>query len=829
MQSHPIKCLIVEDQPDDAALLARSLTRSGLEITWERVETLQSAHEALHRERWDVVLADYTLPGFRGLEVLDILAESELDIPFIIVSGTIDVSTAMQAMKAGARDFVLKDRLERLAPSVQRELAAAQVRAAQAESTRFSDALNRMNAVIHSSLEAETLLQRVVSAAAEALDADEAVIAERNGDTWIVRARHGDDPSIVSQNVDGTEERLLQELIGHSGVLAIDNLESVASTGHRAVGDAGVKSAILCPLVARDEIVGYLSVGHRAPHSFTPAEIDFAEKLGWTVSSALENAELYGILRDERDLLGLVMETTDNALAYMDDELRVVMANETYAQLCGKEVEETSLAPAAEVLPPGGITLDILREVLADASERHLDAAPANGGGAALEYWDWLVRPVCQRDGAVTGLVISGTRVTEKVRDALLGKSLSEISALLARSLKPNKSLHDVLQHIGNALGSSGAAIVDQTGDGWVVHHAMGRATPLLGRLIAERNDPVLCSILEADVMVTPDPSAPTDMFLATFECVSFTGLPLRAGSDVRGVLLACFADERALSDAEKDFLARVAFALSMASENAQIYEKEHMIAETLQQSLLALPTHLNSVRFAHHYGSATDQSRVGGDFYDIFELQKGRVAIAIGDVSGKGLSAASVTALVKNVMRAHAVEGDLPSAVLRKTNGAVFRFTSVETFVTVFFGIYDRSKKTLTYANAGHPSALIADSAGTVVELKSRGPLLGALQEMVYDDDVVQLSDAQTLLLYTDGLVEARRGRDLYGEDRLIAALKKGSGDPAQLLQHVLADVLDFAGGHLSDDIAILTVAAAPSHERSRAGSFEHAPLPFE
>lgn len=124
----PLRLLLVEDNPIDAALLERELQRGGFELTVERVETAAAMHHALDRATWQIVISDYHLPTFGATGALRILKERGLDIPFIIISGIIDEETAVVSLKAGAHDFVLKDNLARLVPAVERELRDAEVR-----------------------------------------------------------------------------------------------------------------------------------------------------------------------------------------------------------------------------------------------------------------------------------------------------------------------------------------------------------------------------------------------------------------------------------------------------------------------------------------------------------------------------------------------------------------------------------------------------------------------------------------------------------------------------------------------------------------------------
>jgi PAS domain S-box-containing protein len=124
----PLRILMVEDSDDDAALIARTLRRAGCQVMFERVETAAAMREAL-RQPWDLIIADYTLPHFSGLEALDLLRQSGQDLPFIVVSGTINEDMAVAAIKAGAHDYVLKSNLSRIVPAVERELREAVSRA----------------------------------------------------------------------------------------------------------------------------------------------------------------------------------------------------------------------------------------------------------------------------------------------------------------------------------------------------------------------------------------------------------------------------------------------------------------------------------------------------------------------------------------------------------------------------------------------------------------------------------------------------------------------------------------------------------------------------
>lgn len=149
----PLRVLLVEDSRMDAELLARALSRGGFDLTWERVDTGEEMERALQKQPWDIILCDHAMPRFSAPRALELLQQHKLDVPFIIVSGYIEEETAVGAMKAGAHDYIMKDRLARLVPAVERELRDAEVRRARAKS---EEALRRAHEELELRVEQRT-------------------------------------------------------------------------------------------------------------------------------------------------------------------------------------------------------------------------------------------------------------------------------------------------------------------------------------------------------------------------------------------------------------------------------------------------------------------------------------------------------------------------------------------------------------------------------------------------------------------------------------------------------------------------------------------------
>ena len=285
--------------------------------------------------------------------------------------------------------------------------------------------------------------------------------------------------------------------------------------------------------------------------------------------------------------------------------------------------------------------------------------------------------------------------------------------------------------------------------------------------------------------------------------------VPLVTRGQVTGSLQFIWTEgPRRFKAAEIDFARKLSASMALSLENARLYDEQRTIAHTLQQALLSVPDELPGLAFGHLHRSATEHAEVGGDFYDLFSLPNGRVGIILGDVSGRGIAATSVAAMVKNTLKAYAHRRNSPARVLADSNRLLLESTTGELFVTAFFGILELKTGVLCYASAGHPPALLKTRAGEVRLLEHRGMVLGLFAEAAYTNARVDLATGDVLVLYTDGLTEARRSGELLGEWRLQEWLGAAHGIPTpELPDQLLQVALDFTGGQLDDDVAILAL----------------------
>ena len=255
----------------------------------------------------------------------------------------------------------------------------------------------------------------------------------------------------------------------------------------------------------------------------------------------------------------------------------------------------------------------------------------------------------------------------------------------------------------------------------------------------------------------------------------------------------------------------------ALAEESERLYRQQLEIAENLQTALLSVPSEIGSVRLAHLYRSATEAARVGGDFYDAFEVKDGKIAILVGDVAGHGVEAARTATLVKDVVHAFTHQSLRSHKVVSRAN-AVLMERPLPGFVTLFLAILDTETGLLGYANAGHPPPMLRRASGGIERLGDGSAPLGVRAEVTWKPGEARLEAGDMLLLYTDGIVEARRGKEFFGDERLEKLLKRKRLSVDRLPGLILDQVLAFSEGKLTDDIAVLAVALTRPPERAHA-----------
>ena len=285
---------------------------------------------------------------------------------------------------------------------------------------------------------------------------------------------------------------------------------------------------------------------------------------------------------------------------------------------------------------------------------------------------------------------------------------------------------------------------------------------------------------------------------------------PLSPGQVMTSLGVAMADSPRRWTANEIMLVETVASQTQAALEAAQVREREHRIATALQDALQpAAPEDIPGLSLAYFTKPALDEAAIGGDFFDVFPLDKELYAIVIGDVSGKGLAAAAQLATVRNMLRSVLYQYRSAAAAVAGLNTIVTAHDLLSGFVTLFAALYDARTGEITYASCGHEPGLLHRAVdGQVARLDSTGPPLGVADNATYTESQVTLTTGDTLFLYTDGLSEAGPNRrDLLGTDgltRLLRAYAAHSELSAAVAQ-IVADTGTFAEGRFHDDVCTL------------------------
>ncbi|HUY45250.1 MAG TPA: SpoIIE family protein phosphatase [Streptosporangiaceae bacterium] len=454
----------------------------------------------------------------------------------------------------------------------------------------------------------------------------------------------------------------------------------------------------------------------------------------------------------------------------------------------------------------------------------------------SYRHYDVRAVPI-ERDGKIIEWVgastdVTGQREAEEMRGrlteqlsaaALRTARLQQATSMLAEALTVPQVV-EVITEVGrSAIGAerSAVALLDRERLRLRIINPLGLpSTPgaLSGDLPLDAPSVMTLAITTRRPVLVENPDSmrrlfaelpDLDLFLTHSDERAWVGLPLLAAGAPLGALRFSFTKPRQITEEERVFLEALAGQCALALERASLFEREHTTAETLQRSLL--PDRLPSVPgiiLEARYLPVTRNMEIGGDWYDAFRLPDGRLAVAAGDVMGKGLTAAAGMGRVRNALRALALTDPRPAAVLAGLD-RLFTATELdEQVTTVAYLVVDPVTGEGLAGNAGHlPPLLLSRDAPPRLDTTEAGTPLGwACPRQQY---VFRLPPGTTAVLYSDGLVENRRRGLDAGLDELVAVAAQARPgmveDPARLLEYLVDRML--TGYEQDDDVTVLVL----------------------
>jgi PAS domain S-box-containing protein len=573
-----------------------------------------------------------------------------------------------------------------------------------------------------------------------------------------------------------------------------------------------------------------------------------------------------------RQVFDALVSQTTVGFALLDGDLRYLALNERLAEINGLPLAEHLGLRVADVLPhlaavAEGPFLDVLRtgEPLPEIEFAGFPAEP----GGVRRHWRESVYPVRDEQGRRVALAVLVWDVTERVTaeeerarlhqaeraaraeaeraraEAEVARArvdlLARASDVLSRSLDERAVLARLATLLVPAL-ADWLVVLLPDGRGRIIPALSVHADPVPAAIAPAVRAPAALPVASevpaarvfrsgerlhtSDVrpyLLTPGTPEASEALAELLPPSPGVLVPMVVRGRSVGVLSLVNTSGRPDTlNADLDLVADLARRAGIALDNARLFGQRTRIAARLQESLLPerLPD-VPGVEVAVRYATAEEAVDVGGDFYDVVPLSEREHLVMIGDVSGRGVDAATVTGLARHTLRAFAHEPS-PAAGMRRLGQILYAQGDGERFVTAVVGRLTRlesGRVRVRLARAGHTyPVLVPARPGAEVRLvRSEGPLLGAVPDVVLEEVEHVLEPGDALVLYTDGITETRRGEELFGEARLTAALAAAVGASAEeLADAVLAAVDAFRAAPSEDDVALLVLRIAP-----RAGAY--------
>jgi PAS domain S-box-containing protein len=488
----PLRVLIVEDSDDDASLLLRELRRSGYDPAFERVETAAAMRAALERQAWDIIIADYSLPQFSAPDALALLQASGLDLPFVVVSGSIGEDRAVDALKAGAHDFVIKGRWARLIPAIERELREAEVRRARrraeeelrAAEAKYRALVEQLPAIVYGLSFGDTTWTSYISPQVESLLGFSPAEWQADPELWIKQLHPDDRERVLAEvrraDAEGRPLNVEYRVLARDGRVRWFHNQSALMLDE--TGRPRYSSGVMFDVTERMEAETALWESQsRYRALFEDSPISLWEQDFSAVKQKLEAWRRQGVT-DFRAFF----ESQPEAVAECLSAVKIVAVNNMSVRLYGAQSKAELLTDLARLIPPEARSRfgDELIWMAEGRTEFELESVNRTLAGELIDiHLHWVVAPGYENTLArVLVSVIDVTqskRAEEQIRrNAARAEALARTAARLNAQLKLDDVLNAVCEETARALGVPAVALnlYDERRDHFA--HAAGFGLP---------------------------------------------------------------------------------------------------------------------------------------------------------------------------------------------------------------------------------------------------------------------------------------------------------------------------------------------------------------
>jgi PAS domain S-box-containing protein len=452
-----------------------------------------------------------------------------------------------------------------------------------------------------------------------------------------------------------------------------------------------------------------------------------------------------------------------------------------------------------------GLLSGLLAEALREQTERRRLASVALARADAAR--EVQLAEQARIEELASGLQAQSDALAER---ADLAEALNAINAVAHSTLDFDDIMGRALARGVAALHTDAGTIVLRDGDSWVVTYQQGFSAAEAGLRLSAEQAPVASRIAATGQPLAVDDLATEPRldlgFPHAHDLRALVAVPLIVRQEVIGGLVFWERRPRSFSQTEVDFARQLGATVSLAVDNAHLYLEQQRIATTLQENFIHPLPAVAGLDLGMVAQPASAPELVGGDFSDVFVLDDSHVVALIGDVAGKGVRAAGHTETVRSTVRALAAVDRSPAFILGKTNELLLRFDPDEPLVTAFLAVLDTTTGHLIYASAGHlPPVHLSARPGRLLDVVFGTPL-GSF-ECRYADSRAALTPGDYLVLYTDGLTEARRDGEIFGEKRLLETVGDLRGRSAQDVAEALREAALAFAGSLGDDLHVVVL----------------------